>query len=70
MYLKTKIKIIFLNACSIFRIDLVVLHTFTPATAKMQIYLKNYDFCKYVEYGAISWKYDIFVNNCVIEVQI
>ena len=26
---------------------------------KMQTYLKNYDFCEYVEFGAISWKIDI-----------
>ena len=26
----------------------------------MQLYLKNYDFCEYVEFGAISWKFDIF----------
>ena len=26
---------------------------------KMQFYLKNYDFCEYVEFGAISWKFDI-----------
>ena len=26
---------------------------------KLQIYLKNYDLCEYVEFGAISWKYDI-----------
>ena len=26
---------------------------------KMQLYLKNYDFCEYVEFGAISWKFDI-----------
>ena len=25
---------------------------------KMQIYLKNYDFCEYLEFGAISWKFD------------
>ena len=27
----------------------------------MQLYLKNYDFCEYVEFGAISWKFDIFL---------
>ena len=37
---------------------------------KFQIYLKNYDFCEYVKFGAILWKFDIFVNNCLIEVQI
>ena len=26
---------------------------------KMQLYLKNYDFCEHVEFGAISWKFDI-----------
>ena len=26
---------------------------------KVQLYLKNYDFCEYVEFGAISWKFDI-----------
>ena len=26
---------------------------------KTQIYLKNYDFCEYVEFGAILWKFDI-----------
>ena len=26
---------------------------------KLQIYLKNYDLCEYVEFGAISWKFDI-----------
>ena len=26
---------------------------------KMQLYMKNYDFCEYVEFGAISWKFDI-----------
>ena len=36
----------------------------------LQIYFKNYDFCEYVKFGAISWKIDIFVNNCLIEVQI
>ena len=25
----------------------------------MQIYFKNYDLCEYVEFGAISWKFDI-----------
>ena len=25
----------------------------------LQIYLKNYDLCEYVEFGAISWKFDI-----------
>ena len=25
----------------------------------MQMNLKNYDICKYVEFGAISWKFDI-----------
>ena len=26
---------------------------------KRQLYLKNDDFCEYVEFGAISWKFDI-----------
>ena len=26
---------------------------------KIQLYLKNYDFCEYVTFGAISWKIDI-----------
>ena len=26
----------------------------------VNIYFKNYDFCEYVEFGAISWKFDIF----------
>ena len=26
---------------------------------KLQIYLKNFDWCEYVEFGAISWKFDI-----------
>ena len=26
---------------------------------KLQIYLKNYDLCEYVEFGAISWKFDL-----------
>ena len=26
---------------------------------KLQIYLKNYDLCENVEFGAISWKFDI-----------
>ena len=26
---------------------------------KLQIYFKNYDFCENVEFGAISWKFDI-----------
>ena len=26
---------------------------------KSQIYLKNYELCEYVEFGAISWKFDI-----------
>ena len=26
---------------------------------KLQIYLKNYDLCEYVEFGAILWKFDI-----------
>ena len=26
---------------------------------KMQLCLKNYDLCEYVEFGAISWKFDI-----------
>ena len=26
---------------------------------KMQIYLKNYDFCETVKFGAMSWKFDI-----------
>ena len=25
----------------------------------MQIYLKKYEFCEYVEFGEISWKFDI-----------
>ena len=25
----------------------------------MQIYLKNYDICENVKFGAISWKFDI-----------
>ena len=24
----------------------------------MQIYFRNYDFCEYVKFGAISWKFD------------
>ena len=24
-----------------------------------QLYFKNYDFCEYVKFGAISWKFDI-----------
>ena len=26
---------------------------------KLQIYLKNYDLCEYVEFGSILWKFDI-----------
>ena len=26
---------------------------------KLQIHLKNYDLCEYVDFGAISWKFDI-----------
>ena len=26
---------------------------------KLQMYLKNYDACEYVEFGAISWNFDI-----------
>ena len=26
---------------------------------KLQMYLKNYDLCEYVEFGVISWKFDI-----------
>ena len=26
---------------------------------KLQIYLKNYDFCETVKFGVISWKFDI-----------
>ena len=26
---------------------------------KSQIYLKNYDLCEYVEFGAIMWKFDV-----------
>ena len=26
---------------------------------KLQKYLKNNDLCEYVEFGAISWKFDI-----------
>ena len=26
---------------------------------KLQLYLQNYDFCEYAEFGAISWKIDI-----------
>ena len=26
---------------------------------KLQIYFKNYDLCEYVEFGAISWTFDI-----------
>ena len=26
---------------------------------KLQIYLKNYDFCENVKFGAISYKFDI-----------
>ena len=25
-----------------------------------KLYLKKQDFCEYVKFGAISWKYDIF----------
>ena len=25
----------------------------------MQKYFKNYDLCEYVEFGTISWKFDI-----------
>ena len=24
-----------------------------------QLYLENYDFCEYVKFGAILWKFDI-----------
>ena len=37
---------------------------------KFQLYCKNYDFCEYVKFGVISLKIDIFVNNCLIKVQI
>ena len=36
----------------------------------MQVYLKNYDFGEYVEFGAISWKIWYFIDNCLIEVRI
>ena len=39
-------------------------------STEMQIYMKTYDFCEYVEFGAISWKFDVFVGNCLIEVRI
>ena len=32
--------------------------------------IKQYDFCVYVKFGAISWKKLYFVNNCLIKVQI
>ena len=25
--------------------------------------LKNYDFCEYVKFGTIAWKFEYFVNN-------
>ena len=37
---------------------------------KFQLYLKNYDFCEYVKFGATSWKNWYLVNNCLIKVQI
>ena len=35
----------------------------------MQFYLKNYNFCEYVEFGAISGKIWYFVNNFSIEIR-
>ena len=35
-----------------------------------KLYFKNYDFCEYVKFVEISWKFEMFVNNCVIEGQI
>ena len=29
------------------------------AVEKLQRYFENYDLCEYVEFGAISWKFDI-----------
>ena len=29
------------------------------ALKNYKLYLKNYDFCEYVKFGAISWKFDI-----------
>ena len=33
-------------------------------------YTEKDDLCEYVEFGGISWKFDIFVNNCLIEARI
>ena len=46
------------------------LYGWSSWSKKLQIYLKNYEFCEYVEFGAISWKFNIFVNNCFIKVWI
>ena len=36
----------------------------------MQIYLKNYDICENVKFGAIFVKIWYFVNKCLIEARI
>ena len=37
---------------------------------KITIIFKNYDFCEYVKFGAISWKKKYFANNSLIKVRI
>ena len=36
-----------------------ILKGWSSWSKKLQIYLKNYDLCEHVEFGAISWKFDI-----------
>ena len=33
---------------------------------KLQLYFKNYDFCEYVKFGEISWKF----SNCIVKIRI
>ena len=35
------------------------LYGWSSWSKKLEIYFKNYDFCEYVKFGAISWKFDI-----------
>ena len=35
------------------------LYGWSSWSKKLQIYLKTYDLCEYVEFGTISWKFDI-----------
>ena len=37
---------------------------------KFKLYFKNYDFCEYVKFLAISWKFDILSITALIKIPI